>query len=532
MRSPCSPRTWPCSRNRKGARGPAGSATLMALFLFFIFSVLGLSLAYLLQLSLRISAAKGKGIILGYASEAGLKIGWGQLVASLAERDFPRVITEDEEAAVRAGLASGGHEMLEEALGETPSLSVSGCWQDQSWEASTSFALERYKDEGGYVRASFKATTIARGKMPGKRGRHRSSSESSLELAVGLAPLADFPLLVSDPETGETAREYAGKHHLSFLPGPRGVDVPLPSLAQTGLLPQDASPALSQALQIKLFKPGDLTMRALRKALRLEPSDDPVPDGVYLIRTDLGLGGVFVQGDLDELILAIDEDSQVLFFRNAAGTWTLTYRPEPPFTKFAGPAGTTAWTLAPAGMVCVNGKVHSLGGGRADGSGGYVMSPEMEVPCVLRGVILTIVSSDTLTLTSHLIRQGVSWQKGIPYLKDVDAKLTLYSTGLDFLTGSPTEGGVVIGRDAPRDLKVEASLVAPGRGFLVEGDPKVVRVVGGIEASSIDEGSSELVLAVDPAVLRGADDAPGAPTTSEPVIWVKSLRLRTWRDRP
>lgn len=532
MRYPYSPRTWPWPMPRDRGRSHAGSATLMALFLFFIFSVLGLSLVYIMQISLRVSAAKKKSVVLGYAAEIGLKQGWDHLAGVIAGRGFPRVISEDRAAELRSTIDAGGAEIVEEALGTGPPLSWNGRWEDQAWKARIDFSLERVRDESSFFVAAFKGLSLAEGTIPETRGRHSASSESSLEIAVGRVPLSFFPLLVNQPPNGEDAQAYARKHCITFGPANRGFVVPELSFAEPGLLPQDACPALRDALQVKIFKPQDLTIRALRQALRLEPSQDPVPAGVYLVRTDLGLGGVYVQGDLDELVLAIDQDSQVLFFRSPAGIWTLRFRLQPPRTSFATPSESVEYDLLPAGTVVVNGKIRSLGGGRPDALGAYVMSPDEEIPCLLHGVSLTIVSSDTMTLTSHLIREGVSWRDGIPYLKDADSKLTLYSTGVDFLTGDPTEGGVVIGQEAPRDLKVEASLVAPGRGFIVEGDDKVVRIAGSLQASAIEDGASAVALTPDQGTRFKEKLAPASPETSLPVFMVKGLRLRSWRDIP
>jgi hypothetical protein len=257
-----------------------------------------------------------------------------------------------------------------------------------------------------------------------------------------------------------------------------------------------------------------------------------VPAGVYVIRTDLGLGGVYVQGDLDELILAIDQADQVLDFRGEAGHWTLRFNPQSQRTTFITPASTQIYDQIPAGIVVVNGKIRSLGGGRADDLGEFILCREEEVPSLLRGVQLTIVSSDTITLTASLIRQGVSWQNGIPYVKDADSKLTLFSTGRDFTSESPTEGGIVIAQDSPRDMKIEASLVAPGRGFLVEGEDKVVHVAGSIQASLIQNSANSLDVTFDPGKPSENSIGKAEPLTTQPVLTVKKLRLLKWKDAP
>lgn len=534
MKYPCWQKTWPWPSAPNNAGNRQGSSTLTALFLFFIFSLLGLSLAYLLQLSLQISAAKKKSIVLGYAAEIGQKQAWDQMKGLINERGFPLVLSEDRWAELRETLATGGGPILEEALGAGPPFSLAGRWENQSWETETRFTLERTRESGRFFVAGFDGLMVARGTIPQTRGVRTSSAALIMEVAAGYVPLSSFPLLVDRPSEPEDIQSYAQKHHLTLTPPGRGLVIPLLNFAQPGLLPQDACRALSETLKIKLFRPQDLTVQVLRQTLNLEPSPDPVPEGVYLIRTDLGLGGIYVQGDLEELILAVDEDCQVLCFRSNAGAWMLRFNPRSAQTWFSTPAETLQFSQVPGGTIAVNGKIRSLGGGRRDGDGGFVLCPGEETPCLLHGMYLTIVSSDTLTLTSHLIRQGVTWQNGIPYLKEADSGLTLFSTGRDFLSDNPTEGGVVIGREAPRDLKIEASLVAPGRGFLMDGEDKTVRVAGSIQASNIQNETGSLMLTYDPAdQRRGVGDISAAlPETTQPVLLVRALRIRKWSDSP
>ncbi len=532
MGHPFYPRTSPSRPPGGRPRGRAGSATLVVLVLFFVFAVLGLSLAHLLQLSLKVSAAKKRTIVLGYAAEFGLKQSYGEIKGLLNARGLPLILSDERYEELRESAGAGGGEIVTEALGAGPPFAGNGQWEDQSWETRTEFSLERTRDEGGFFLATFRSAARSRGTIFETRGKRVSSFDSTLAVAVGRVPVTYFPLLVDRPASGESPGDYARNRRITISSADRGLAVPLPAYAEPGLMPQDPSPALSDALRIKIFRPQDLTTPVLRQALGLEPSEEPVPDGVYLIRTDLGLGGVFVQGDLETLVLAIEEDQQVLYFGSGAGAWTLRYRPQPPATSFTTPEGSFEFDSAPAGTVVVNGKIASLGGGGPDGSGGFEIRPEEEVPCLLHGVILTIVCSDTLTLTSHLIREGVVWRDGIPYLKDADSKLTLYTTGVDMLTGEPNEGGIIIGPEAPGDLKVEASLVAPGRGFIVDGEEKTVRIAGGLEASDIETGSSALALTLEPARLDSAKPAAAVPATAWPVLMVRGFRVRAWKDAP
>jgi len=87
-----------------------------------------------------------------------------------------------------------------------------------------------------------------------------------------------------------------------------------------GTIPDDALPLISRGL--RLLKPDGLPNWLLRQALDLPPGHEPVPDGVYLIRNDPWVRAeLFVQGDLDELLLGIQAEWQIVQFQQEEKTW-------------------------------------------------------------------------------------------------------------------------------------------------------------------------------------------------------------------
>jgi len=48
---------------------------------------------------------------------------------------------------------------------------------------------------------------------------------------------------------------------------------------------------------------------------------------------------------------------------------------------------------------------------------GEICLSEEKVPCILKGVNMAIICSDEITLTSHLVYQGVRWQEVFPISK-------------------------------------------------------------------------------------------------------------------
>ena len=84
MSSAFSPRTRSSPERAEGRTAVArGSVSLVVLFLFFIFSGLGLSMIYLSQVHIRMNAFRKSSLFLDYASENGLKRGLEDLAGGL-----------------------------------------------------------------------------------------------------------------------------------------------------------------------------------------------------------------------------------------------------------------------------------------------------------------------------------------------------------------------------------------------------------------------------------------------------------------
>lgn len=301
------------------------------------------------------------------------------------------------------------------------------------------------------------------------------------------------------------------------------------SASEGGVLPDDPSALVAKALNIGVFRPGDLSPAELRQALGLEPSAEPVPDGVYLIRNDLGLGGVFVEGDLDEMVLAVDHDAQVVVFRSGDAVWRLEFSPSRSRTSFATPAGSFDYDLVPLPLVLVNGTVASLGGGAVGPDGRVEIRYDGETPAVLDGVDLAIVSADRVTISSDLILEGVRWQDGVPYAKDTTAQLVIYAAGRDLASGASVEGGIAVAAGAPAGLKVQASLTAASGGFRIEGEGKTVELMGALHADSFEGNGNALAVVRDDRAAAGTFPA-NAPLAASPRLAVFSLKVLAWKE--
>jgi hypothetical protein len=271
-------------------------------------------------------------------------------------------------------------------------------------------------------------------------------------------------------------------------------------------------------------------MGRLRAVLGLEMSADPVPEGVYLMHDDLGLGGIYVEGDLDEMVPAIDGNLQVISFRRGDSLWRLEFCPSRAQTRFSTPEGDYTYELLPKGIIIVSGKIGSLGGGEVDAAGNVTLVKDRELPSILRGVDLTIVSSDAITISSHLIQQGVSWEKGIPYVKDSSSQLIIYSTGQDFWQGTARNGGIIIDAQAPSEVKIQASLTARGGGLTICGEGKEVEVLGSLQVSDYSSRENKITISFDPRLTAANGRHENSARTSAPIVFLASFRILGWKE--
>ncbi len=501
----------------------------MVIFLMAVFSGLGLSMIFLSQTYLKMNGYRRFSTFLDYASENGAKRGFADLAAWLSERGRLAAVSAAAVDAFRAAPASGFGPLLEEAVGPAFPRVLSESAGSMSWECLSTCVPIRFEDRGDYVRIEAALTIESAGAVAPLRPRRLSRLEGTVGILAGRFPLSALPLLIDKEPAAGADPDLLKSNGISFAPPPGNVLHPAGIMTGGGQIPGDASPQVSRALKVKVLSPADLSNALLRQALGLEPSEAEIPDGVYLIRTDEGLGGVFVQGDLDELVLAIDGSRQVVVFRSAAGEWRLTFDPAASHTEFATPDGTASYDRVPLGMIVVEGGLASVGGGIVGADGAVAMVEDGEIPCVLSGVSLSIVASGRVVLSSNIILQDVTWQEGIPVVKESQSQVVIFSSGSDFQTGEAVDGGVTVAADAPDALKVHASLTAGGGGFEIAGAGKTVEVMGGLQTSDYRGNGNSLRITPDARAARGILTAD-SPLTGTPQLAVISLRILAWRE--
>jgi hypothetical protein len=517
----------PVSRKKRRNKG---ATSVVSVFLFIIFSTLGLSMLYFTGIYLRISAYKKNAALLDYASENGVKHGFHHLLGLLTQSYFPGLLSQGELEKLWIDSLNQGSGTVQKLIGQTLPLQTDQDWENLRWKSTTDFSLYRMEENEDYFKAVYRTHIFSEGRIDHFKQTGKSSFEASLGVFAGRIPLPSIPFLVDKKLEPEQKENFAEKNHITLIPSPKNLIPPQTVHSEDNLLPKDALPQLQIALRIKLFSPFDLSNRVLRAALGLEESNAPIPEGVYLIQDDLGLGGIYVQGDLEEMVLAIEEEFQVVSFLSDLGCWVLKFSPQKSQTRFITPEETQHFDLYPRGIILVNGKIQSLGGGRMEPSGKAVLVTEEEIPSILQGTNLTIISSGSVSLSSHLIHQGVNWMDKVPYAQYSRSQLNIFATGQDFQSHTATEGKIVIGENAPESLKIQASLTASGKGFSIEGENQTVYLLGSLQASGYSSHENTLSLTHDERLLETHELTQNAPQTAKPVLFLSFFKPVEWKE--
>jgi Tfp pilus assembly protein PilX len=520
-------RRWPGTCERPSS---SGSATMTVLLLMVVFTALGLAMLEASALHLKINGARRFSGLLDNASENGLKRGFADLAAWLESEVRLAPVAEDRIAAMRTAPARAFPALLNEAVGAAFPRVLEETFDGLSWTSRTDCGLEEVEDRGDYLQITAAFRIESSGGLERIPSRRASFLEGAIGLLAGRLPLAAVPLYIKGDLSAGERSAFAAANGIRLARRPGQPAAPGLAASASGVLPDDAGALAAKALNIGVFRPGDLSPARLRQALGLEISAEPVPDGVYLVHNDLGLGGVFVQGDLDEVVLAVRGDTQIAVFRADADEWRLEWSPARGRTEFVSPEATAAYDLVPLPILFVNGAIAALGGGVVDPDGHVEISADPGQPSVLNGVDLTIVSAAQVTIASHLVLEGVRWQDGIPYAKGSEAQLVIYASGRDIVTGEAAEcAGIAVAAGAPDDLKIQASLTAAGGGFAIEGTGKSVELLGALQAAAYNGQGNELVLFADDRIDGGGLPRNG-PLTSAPFLAAYSLKPLTWKE--
>ena len=203
MKHPFSPKIqawrWLAKQKNEKARG---TISLVTVFLFFIFSTLGLGMLFLSQIHLKLSAFKKNSTFLQYAAENGIKQSFESVVQLLTQSPSPFVLTPEKFDEFKENGQNHGPKIIEEVLGENLPLILKESWENLSWECSANFFLKAFKEQEKYFSSISRMTLDSEGMMKNLKPRRKSSLEAELRILAGYLPLPFLPFLL-DKKIGQ-----------------------------------------------------------------------------------------------------------------------------------------------------------------------------------------------------------------------------------------------------------------------------------------------------------------------------------------
>jgi len=506
-----------------------GAITLISAFMVFIFTALGLTTLVLTQIHLKLTQYRKNSVLMEYASENGIKQSFDQALSLMSQQTQPLPLSQDEFTDLNQDALKSGKQLIRLLLSiETP-IVTKGHWEYMRWSCQTSFLKTSYKNYTFYFTSEYKVTFSSQGKV---YNYHPSSTKilfGSMKTFTGNIPLSAFPLLKDRNTSCIPENDFLEKNQISVFPSSQNRLVPKAYFSERELIPDEASQQIKEALNIKTFRPQDLSDKKLRQVLGLEIIDEPVPDGVYLIKDDLGLGGLFIQGDIEEMILAVEHDFQIIQITQEEKIWILKFSPKKDETIFISPSAKKSYDITPKGIVIVNGGIESLGGGMVSASGEIQrLEGEEKVPSLLKSVNLTLISSKEIIITDHIIHEGVQWIDSVPYIKDSQSQLNIFAGGNSLTEKQSRTGGITIDNQFSKDLKIQASLTNSTGEFSIQGKNKTVNILGSVHSSRFSTHRNNLNLFQDPRFLTEENLFLNSPKTKQPVLYITELKFREW----
>lgn len=503
----------------------------LSIILFFFFG-LGVCVLLLTQVHLKVGGLRRNLRLTNYAAENGLKMGYLFLLEKLQSSPWPLPLSESETEFILNNSTSSDKFLwlFSRHLGLDFPIFLESSWKSMTWKSKLSFEPKAIESLGHFILAAAEFKVEAEGKIIPFFQRAKGEFLLDAVLVAGYLPLPLFPCLL-EKSLGLSEQEVY-LMLIEIIP-PSAIISNLalrPFFSQEKTISRDTIPFLEKGLKIRLFEPDSINTLVLRQALGLEISREPVPEGVYLIHDDIGLGGVFVQGNLDELFLVVDGPCQVLFFRQGENTWELRFNPSLGQTIFSSPGKSLVYEGLPNGIILVNGAIASLGEGEAGLSGEVHLATREPQPCLIPGAKLTLVASGEVNIVSPLTLSSFSLEPGIPYLRQRQTQLVVFSSGKDLITQEEVQAGLNLEIRGGEEVVVEADLVALGNGFQMKGRDKTLVIKGSLQATEINPNSNRIKIIPHENPYLLAKEPEGLPLTSRPLSVIIQLKPTRWID--
>jgi hypothetical protein len=280
-----------------------------------------------------------------------------------------------------------------------------------------------------------------------KNSRLTYCGQVSVDLLKGDIPLSEISLLVNKEIADTQAASLAGN----------GVEWSGPLLPLPGkpLVDGDCRPLLAKSLQLKGTSPD---WRQIREKFGLEPSDAPIPAGIYLALGDGVVQAIFSEGDLQLLEFRADGGRQTIVFRRDNRLFELSYQPGLESVLWSGREAVSGFGFAE--KIFVHGNIWAI-----EQSGIAAFATESRIQ---------VLASGKMVIRSGLEGENLGLQKA------KFANLLLMTSGRDFFSGDEVNADIVLAPGA--DSSIEAHLLAAGN--LIHGDG-LLKLSGSLIAGDI-----------------------------------------------
>jgi hypothetical protein len=286
-------------------------------------------------------------------------------------------------------------------------------------------------------------------------GRLAYVGRAGVDLYAGDIPAGEFGLLVRQ-KNEETAD--------AFLAG-RGVEYSGAQLPQVG---EFAVRADSERLLCAALKLPRLDWRRIREKFNLEPSDAPIPAGIYLARDEGEVAAVFVQGDLQKLELGAGGGWQSVSFTQDSRHCELRYQPGLPSVAWSGSDGPAVAGSLFGEKIVIHGSVWDI--------------EQAGTAALLTDARIELLASGRLVVRSGL--EGENLELG----KEKLPCLLLMTSDRDLFSGDAVNADVVV--DVTGAKTIQAQVIAAGT--LVNGDGRT-EITGGLFAGGVENSGRLLV---------------------------------------
>lgn len=506
----------------------ARQGTLYFLPLFLIFFFLAISILMLTQTHLKLGGIRTQLALSNLAAENGLKMGYLFLWEKAEESNWPILIDNLDWQLLMSNpddkLCSW---LLSRMLGLEFPFFMESSWENMNWKTDISLNPKKIQLLFNYVLAEIQINFKAKGKIKTSPLSSLSHLVVESSLVAGYLPLTFFPLLIESKISPEEQSNYLKSKKIELAVDKKMLSTLKPYFTQGEMISRRTIPFLEKGLKIKLFETDRINPLILRHVLGLEENQEPVPEGVYLIKDDLGLGGVFVQGNLDELLLAIEDGYQVMSFRQLEKNWELRFSPSLNQTVWITPEKSFVYDTLPNEIVLINGNILSFGGKNVED---MTMMSENPPPSILPGIKLSFVTSGHINITSPLFQPNLEILPGIPYAKKKQSQIIIFSTGKDLITGEEKEASIVIDPGKRKEMIIEANLSASDKGVIIKGTGNEVIIKGGIQTAKIENQSSTLKIIPPTDLSFFLKTEELVPLTQKPLAALVQLKPIEWRE--